>query len=494
MTAPGAVSTGQIAPSRVELRLLTAMLSCLLVITSACGNSDRDSTTGPTAQPDGACTSPTTNALGLTEEELSACRIPYTTSGNEPIATVALNVMAVGTQPTKLGFHPQDDPAAFFFTDNEGLIYRVDPEGNYGIVLDVRGQVADGFEQGLFDIVFDETGEWMYFSATQLDGALDVIAVPISSTEWTVDATRARLILSVPQPGDVHNGGALEFGPDGLLYIGVGDGGEATVVPPLTPDTLLGKILRIDPTPEGDAPYTIPEDNPAADGSGGAPEMWIQGLRNPWSITFDDEGGIWIADVGSDVFEEINWLPAGAQAGAHLGWNAVMGYQPNNLPGTPLNEPVTPPLHVYAHIADSVRPDGSVDWDRVAEGGGDDCSIIGGFVYEGTAFPQLDGGYLFSDYCSSELRALFVDPDGSTRVETIDVWADGPTLAAPTELVEGPNREPLIATYYGAIKSIIPIQQHPAAQQRPELLRPTDPVDPSTLESLQSGSLDIAAL
>ncbi|MBP7929649.1 MAG: PQQ-dependent sugar dehydrogenase [Acidimicrobiia bacterium] len=491
----GAVHQRNGGSTRPTFRVAALALT-LIALLGACAEGNSDAATEPSTPRPAECSSATTNKLGLNEEQMSGCRRPFTTSGNEPIATVALNVMAVGTQPTKLGFHPQDDPGAFFFTDNDGIIYRVDPVGNYQIILDIRGQVTNGFEQGLLDVTFDPTGEWMYFSATQLDGSLEIVAVPISSTDWSVDTERARGILSVPQPGDVHNGGAMAFGPDGMLYIGVGDGGDAKVVPPLTPDTVLGKVLRIDPTPAALAPYAIPPDNPAADGTGGRPEMWIQGLRNPWSISFDRDGGIWIADVGSDVFEEINYLPADGQAGAHLGWNAVMGYQPNNAKGTPLHEPITPPIHVYAHIPESVRPDGSVDWERVKQGGDEnaDCSIIGGFVYEGTAFAQLDGAYLFSDYCSSQLRALFVEPDGSTRVETLAIWEDSPTLATPTDIAEGPNGEPLIATYYGAIKSMIPIQAHPAARDDLDALRPTDPVNPDKLVSLQQGDLDIAKL
>jgi glucose/arabinose dehydrogenase len=218
-----------------------------------------------------------------------------------------------------------------------------------------------------------------------------------------IDEDSRRELLVVEQPGPNHNGGQLVIGPDGFLYIGLGDGGGAGDPDDNGQDTeaLLGKVLRIDPEAgrdEGPA-YAIPPGNPFADGDGGAPEVWLYGVRNPWRVTFDTAtGDLWVADVGQGSIEEVNRLPAvggfDAGKGANLGWNEMEGTRPYNGGENPPNGVL--PIHEYGHDSG--------------------CAITGGYVYRGEAIPGLAGTYLFSDYCATGIRGLQVD--GATVIDT----------------------------------------------------------------------------
>jgi glucose/arabinose dehydrogenase len=193
-----------------------------------------------------------------------------------------------------------------------------------------------------------------------------------------------------------HNGGQLAFGPDGMLYIALGDGGgggdegegHAEGGNGQSLRTLFGKILRIDPRPDGDRPYTIPADNPFADG-GGRPEIWSYGLRNPWRFSFDaTTGDLWIGDVGQNTWEEIDVSPVGDGAGrsVNFGWNLFEGREEFREPraGESTDELREPLLQLASD-------DGN-------------CSVIAGFVYRGIAIPDLQGAFVFADYCNGDVR------------------------------------------------------------------------------------------
>jgi glucose/arabinose dehydrogenase len=212
-------------------------------------------------------------------------------------------------------------------------------------------------------------------------------------------------VLAVDQPFANHNGGDVEFGPDGYLYFGLGDGGSAGDPEGngQDPSTLLGSMLRIDPqgTLDGDEPYAIPGDNPFADGDAGEPEVWLYGLRNPWRFSFDPAtDDLWIADVGQNAWEEINRLPAadGGGRGANLGWNELEG----------------------THSFEGVNPDDGVlpVFEYPHDDGG--CSVTGGVVYRGNAIAGLAGAYLFGDLCNPTLRALDVSGDEPREVSFDD--------------------------------------------------------------------------
>ena len=262
---------------------------------------------------------------------------------------------------------------------------RIDPIP----ALDLTAQThADG-ERGLLGITFSPDGQQLVADYTDLDGNTLVVAYPMQGD--VADPSQARELLVQTQPFPNHNGGQVVYGPDGYLYIGLGDGGGAG-----DPNgngqntsTLLGKILRIDPGhPGAGRAYAIPVDNPFASGSGGAPEAWLYGVRNPWRFTFDrTSGDLWVGDVGQDHYEEIDLLPAadGSGRGANLGWNLMEG------------------THAYqggAAPAGAVAP--ILDYDHT----GGNCAVIGGYVYRGQAIPALQGTYVFGDYCLGELRGL----------------------------------------------------------------------------------------
>ncbi len=279
-------------------------------------------------------------------------------------------------------------------------------------VLDLTDRIAAGGERGLLGLAFSPDGKLLYVDYTGTDGNTRVDEYPMRA-DGTADPARGRTVIEVTQPQPNHNGGEIAFGPDGHLYIGLGDGGAAGDQGPghaaggngqsLT--TLLGKILRIDPRPSGRRGYSIPSGNPFASG-GGRPEIWAYGLRNPWRFGFDRAtGDLWIGDVGQNEWEEIDHLPAG-EGGANLGWNVFEGthrYRDGDAPGA------VPPVYEYSHSA---------------TGG---CSVTGGYVYRGRAVDHLAGAYLFSDYCHGEIHALAVRGDRAVEVRDLGLKAARPS-------------------------------------------------------------------
>jgi len=280
--------------------------------------------------------------------------------------------------------------------------------------LDISADVTpDLGEQGLLGLAFSPDGSRIYLDFT--DRAGDTQVVEYSMRGRTIDATSRRKVLTVDQPQANHNGGQLAFGPDDMLYVALGDGGAAGDQGPGHVEggnsqslaTLLGKILRIDPLPNGTSSYTVPPDNPFVGRPGARPEIWAYGLRNPWRFTFDrPTGDLWIGDVGQDSWEEIDRAPAidgrDAGRGDNFGWNRLEGT--HQFTG-PLPGAAVPPVSEYSHA------DGS-------------CSVTGGYVYRGRAIPALQGMYLFTDYCDGELRALQGRADGSYRVVDLGLRSD----------------------------------------------------------------------
>lgn len=265
------------------------------------------------------------------------------------------------------------------------------------VVLDISELVSLSGEQGLLDIEFSLDGRLLYVSYTDLEGALVIDEYDIARSTRANAASR-REVLSIPQPANNHNGGSISIGADGFLYIGVGDGGGSG-----DPDghgqnteTLLGSILRIDPIATETSAYLVPDGNPFVDG-GGAPEIFIYGVRNPWRFSFDTgTDNMWIADVGQNDFEEVNRLAAsqGFGNGANLGWNELEAFQP--FDGGTAPDPTIYPVFAYGH-----------------ENGR--CSITGGHVYRGAAIPLLDSVYIFGDYCTGEIFGLTVSTETTLR-------------------------------------------------------------------------------
>lgn len=242
----------------------------------------------------------------------------------------------------------------------------------------------NNIEQGLLGLAFHPafvTNRRFFVYYTNQDDDTVLASYRATADLSQVDLASAEILLTIDQPFTVHNGGQLVFGPDGYLYVGVGEGG-------LSEDpgsnSLLGKILRLNvDTAES---YSVPEDNPFAVNSDYRPEIWAIGMRNPWRFSFDRlTGDLYIADVGENFFEEVNLERAGSAGGFNYGWPIMEGnhcYESESCDQTGL----TLPIAEYDHQ--------------------DGCSVTGGYVYRGTHFPVLDGLYFYGDYCSGKIWAL----------------------------------------------------------------------------------------
>ena len=268
--------------------------------------------------------------------------------------------------------------------------------------LDLRDRVTSGGERGLLSIAFHpdfaQNGQ-VYVSYTGRRGesvlARYRVADPASGRP---DPAAEEILLTVPQPYANHNGGLILFGPDGYLYFGLGDGGGAGDPEGngQNPETLLGGLLRLDV--DGAGGDLIPDDNPFV-GRPGRDELWAIGLRNPWRFSFDRRtGDLYLADVGQSRREEINFVPAGSGAGRNFGWNIWEGSL-RYRDGEAVSE-VTFPVAEYAT-------------------GSEGCSVTGGYVYRGRRLPQLEGVYLYSDYCAGTLWALWRDGDSWRSAELL---------------------------------------------------------------------------
>ena len=320
---------------------------------------------------------------------LVACGQSPTGGGPPPTGdTLQLVPVATGLSAPVYVSAPPGDVNRLFVVEQPGRI-RVIQNGQLLATsfLDIASKVSFGGEQGLFSVAFHPsygTNGFFYVDYTDLNGDTRVERYTVTADSNVADSASHKLILFVKQPYANHNGGLVVFGPHGKLYIGMGDGGSGGDPENRAQnrDSLLGKLLRID-VDAGD-PYGVPPDNPFAAG-GGRGEIWAVGLRNPWRFGFDPPDGLlYIADVGQNLWEEVDVQPAG-QAGVNYGWPAMEAthcYKPPSGCSTP---GVLPAVE-YSHS--------------------DGCSIIGGLVYRGTASPALGGQYFYSDYCSGWIRSF----------------------------------------------------------------------------------------
>ena len=302
--------------------------------------------------------------------------------------------------------------------DGSGRLFFVQQTGQImvwkdGVVLptaflNISSLILAGGERGLLGLAFHpdyRNNGYFYVNYTRSpDGATVVARYSRSATDLDVaDTQSATVLLTIAQPYANHNGGAVRFGPDGYLYIGMGDGGSANDPRNNAQDltSLLGKMLRIDVnTTTGPLPYGIPPDNPyvGSQQPGVRTEVWAYGLRNPWRFSFDGVAGdLFIGDVGQNAREEIDFVRAGTAGGMNFGWRVMEGTQCTNLGGgPPCNDPgFTPPIVDYDH--------------------GQGCSITGGYLYRGRAVPELiltsppatgqlfNGVYVYGDYCSGTI-------------------------------------------------------------------------------------------
>ena len=260
-------------------------------------------------------------------------------------------------------------------------------------VLDLSEEVSQGGEQGLLGLAFSPDGRFIYVNITDLQGDTRVLEFRMRGNEAVVRSRRE--VLFVDQPYENHNGGNLAFGPDGELYIGLGDGGSGGDPEDRAQDlgSLLGKMLRIDPRPHGRKPYRVPPDNPFVGQAGARPEIWAYGLRNPWRYSFDRvTGDLWIADVGQSAREEIDLQPD-PSGGHNYGWD---GYEGSVVYEEPVPDDAVEPVHEYG------RDEGA--------------TVIGGYVYRGPSIQELQGAYVFGDFFNPVLRALVPAEQGFREV------------------------------------------------------------------------------
>jgi hypothetical protein len=307
--------------------------------------------------------------------------------------TPALVLVAQGLDEPVFVTAPAGDPR-LFVVEKTGRVRIVRNDTVLaGVFLDLSTQVSGGGEQGLLSLAFHpdyaQNGR-VYASYTNRAGDTRVVRYTVSADPERVDPSTADTVLALAQPYANHNGGLVAFGPDGFLYVGLGDGGAAGDPLRAGQDlgNLLGKLLRLDV--DRASGYGIPAGNPFVGQSGARGEIWSYGLRNPWRFAFDRlTGDLYIADVGQGQWEEIDVAEAadGAGRGVNYGWNVMEGahcYAAATCSTTGL----TLPLVEYSH----------------AEG----CSVTGGYVYRGSAVTTLRGHYFYADYCAGWIRSFRV--------------------------------------------------------------------------------------
>lgn len=275
--------------------------------------------------------------------------------------------------------------------EQPGMIQLIGKDGAAasGLFLDIHERVgSQGSEQGLLGLAFHPKfadNGFFFVNYTDLQGNTVISRFTGVAKTGQVDPATEKILLQVKQPYPNHNGGGVVFGPDGYLYLSLGDGGSGGDPQnhAQSLDTFLGKILRIDIN-QGER-YAIPPDNPFAKG-GGLPEIWAYGLRNPWRFSFDlQTHDLFIADVGQNAYEEVDFIPAGSGAGYNYGWRFREGLHPyKNDP--PAGLKLVDPVWEYGHDQG--------------------CSISGGYVYRGKLVPEMDGTYITGDYCNGRIWGL----------------------------------------------------------------------------------------
>ncbi|MDH3517647.1 MAG: PQQ-dependent sugar dehydrogenase [Acidimicrobiia bacterium] len=396
----------------------------------------------PTAVPEQTTTvtpAPTTSSVPATTTSTVATTtttVPTTTTTTlPPFEGLAAELITDALrQPVFVAAPPGD--SSLYVLERGGRIRVLAPDGTINTLMDLTGRVGSGgIEQGLLGLAFHpayaENGRvFAYYTNRNTDSELIEFQVPPGSDMG--DPASIRVVLNVTQPTIRHNAGMVEFGPDGYLYVSLGEGGAAGVNAQ-NPKTLLSAILRLDV--DGEFPYEIPPDNPFADGVDGAPEVWAYGLRNPWRFSIDPVARlIYIGDVGHERWEEVDVVPIDG-GGYNFGWLRMEGSQcfsPRDCDPTGM---ILPALE-YGHE--------------------DGCSITGGYVYRGTLIPELVGHYFYSDWCTGFLRS-FRYIDGAT--EEAD-WSDqiGDVGMVTSFGLDGAS-ELLFTTWDGGLYRIVAVRE-----------------------------------
>lgn len=354
-----------------------------------------------------------------------------------------------------------DDNERFFVLEQKGVIKIIDNG------LEIRKPFADlrdhvhnpvmpGDERGLLGLAFHpeyQTNGFIYLNYIDKDDHTIVSRFQVSRNANELDISSEKIFIKLKQPFSNHNGGHVVFGPDGFLYISLGDGGKwgdpfnhAQQL-----DNLFGKILRIDVN-NGD-PYSIPNDNPFVGVKGVREEIWLYGLRNPWRFSFDRKtGDLYIGDVGQDMWEEIDFISTGKAGGQNLGWRIMEGTHCYN-PKENCDTTGTLPIYEYPNDANYMKTLIGLDEPNV-----DGCSVTGGFVYRGSDMPQFHGTYFFADYCSGNIWT-FKEMNGiatefKNRTDEINLGG-GAFVNFISSFGEDNDGELYIVDYNGAVYKIV---------------------------------------
>jgi glucose/arabinose dehydrogenase len=378
-------------------------------------------------------------------------------------AQLRTQIVATGlTNPVAFVLDPVDH-STFYVVEQRGTIRTVrNNTVSSSFFLDVRSQISAGGERGLLGLAFPPNAAETrrFFVAFTNPGGDYVVARFTRTPEGNVDpSSRFDLVWPdgrrfIDHPFSNHNGGHLAFGPDGFLYIGMGDGGSGgdPFNNAQNPNSLLGKMLRIDVNVADNDPrgYRVPEDNPFVDRQpiAALTEIWAFGLRNPWRYNFDDwthggTGALVIADVGQDRHEEVNWEPAGA-GGRNYGWRLREGRFTYDTRTAAAFQPLTEPIHDYP------RTEGA--------------SITGGYVYRGAALdPMFNGRYFFADYVAGRVYTLGINLDERQEARAVDMLEITDLLGGTSELglissfgVDADAELYLVSYSRGRILKIIP--------------------------------------
>lgn len=310
------------------------------------------------------------------------------------------------TRPVDIA-HSGDE--RLFIVEQRGIIKIADSTGSVlpTPFLDIDARVRSGNnEQGLLGLVFhpDYTTNgyfYVYYTIDDWSSRLSRFEVNAQNPNQA-DPSSEQILFTVPQPYKNHNAGDLNFGPDGYLYVSLGDGGNGGDPEDRAQNgkTLLGKILRLDVNSGN--PYAIPPDNPFVNDTSVLDEVWSLGWRNPWRFSFDPQNGdMWVGDVGQNKYEEISMEPATANGGGNYGWRCLEGFQTFNSTGCGPAASYLPPVFTYAH----------------ADGLGK--SVTGGYVYRGSDVPDLWGYYLFGDWVSGNMWVTVKDSAGNFTTSMI---------------------------------------------------------------------------
>lgn len=385
----------------MTLHRLLAAVAAAALLAGGC-NSDGDDRAAERPPTASTTTSSTTTPASGTAKPV-ADRAPK----------IKTTLVAEFDQPVMLAPVP-GATGTFFVVEKEGRIRLLENGRKGRVVLDIVDQVSSGGERGLLGLAVHPDGSHLYLDYTNRGGDTRVVEYAIDGS--TIDASSRRELLAVDQPYANHNGGHLAFGPDGMLYISLGDGGSGGDPKGNAQNlqVLLGKILRIKVLPGNQSPpYAIPEDNPFNGQQGMRAEIWAYGLRNPWRFSFDRaDGTLWIGDVGQNDYEEIDRSPPGSTGGENYGWDRLEGF--HSFEGSPPASHVLPVLEYGRQ--------------------GGNCAVTGGHVYRGTKIDGLQGWYVFGDFCRGDLWALRADASSpaqsvplGAKVESLTSFADDGT-------------------------------------------------------------------